>query len=386
MLVSFLSICYNKMQSTVFRRKFRGASPYKGDLEDMGKVSAFLKRKNVLFSAKRYGIDAMGAMAQGLFASLLIGTIIKTLGQQLNVQFLIDAGNFAQQVAGPAMAVSIGAALSAPQLVLYSLIAVGMAANKLGGAGGPLAVYFITIVASECGKIVSKETKVDILVTPAVTILVGVGLSVLCAPAIGAAASSVGDFIKWATNLQPLLMGILVSVVVGMALTLPISSAAICAALSLTGLAGGAAVAGCCAQMVGFAVMSFRENGVGGLVSQGLGTSMLQMPNIIRNPRTWIPPTLASAITGPIATCLFHLEMNGPAVSSGMGTCGLVGQIGVYTGWLNDIAAGTKAAILPMDWVGLILICFVLPAVLTLLFAFFLRKWGWIKDGDLKLN
>lgn len=386
MLVSFLSICYNGIQSTVFRRKFRGASPHKGDLEDMGKVSAFLKRKNVLFSAKRYGIDAMGAMAQGLFASLLIGTIIKTLGQQLNVQFLIDAGNFAQQVAGPAMAVSIGAALSAPQLVLYSLIAVGMAANQLGGAGGPLAVYFITIVASECGKIVSKETKVDILVTPAVTILVGVGLSVLCAPTIGAAASSVGDFIKWATNLQPLLMGILVSVVVGMALTLPISSAAICAALSLTGLAGGAAVAGCCAQMVGFAVMSFRENGVGGLVSQGLGTSMLQMPNIIRNPRTWIPPTLASAITGPIATCLFHLEMNGPAVSSGMGTCGLVGQIGVYTGWLNDIAAGTKAAILPMDWVGLILICFVLPAVLTLLFAFFLRKWGWIKGGDLKLQ
>ena len=374
------------MQSAVFRRKFRGASPYKGDLEDMGKVSAFLKRKNVLFSAKRYGIDAMGAMAQGLFASLLIGTIIKTLGQQLNVQFLIDAGNFAQQVAGPAMAVSIGAALSAPQLVLYSLIAVGMAANKLGGAGGPLAVYFITIVASECGKIVSKETKVDILVTPAVTILVGVGLSVLCAPTVGAAASSVGDFIKWATNLQPLLMGILVSVVVGMALTLPISSAAICAALSLTGLAGGAAVAGCCAQMVGFAVMSFRENGVGGLVSQGLGTSMLQMPNIIRNPRVWIPPTLASAITGPIATCLFHLEMNGPAVSSGMGTCGLVGQIGVYTGWLNDIAAGTKTSILPMDWVGLILICFVLPAVLTLLFAFFLRKWGWIKDGDLKLQ
>ena len=360
--------------------------PHKGDLEDMGKVSAFLKRKNVLFSAKRYGIDAMGAMAQGLFASLLIGTIIKTLGQQLNVEFLIDAGNFAQQVAGPAMAVSIGAALSAPQLVLYSLIAVGMAANKLGGAGGPLAVYFITIVASECGKIVSKETKVDILVTPAVTILVGVGLSVLCAPAIGAAASSVGDFIKWATNLQPLLMGILVSVVVGMALTLPISSAAICAALSLTGLAGGAAVAGCCAQMIGFAVMSFRENGVGGLVSQGLGTSMLQMPNIIRNPRTWIPPTLASAITGPIATCLFHLEMNGPAVSSGMGTCGLVGQIGVYTGWLDDIAAGTKAAIVPMDWVGLILICFVLPAVLTLLFAFFLRKWGWIKDGDLTLD
>ena len=391
MLVSFLSICYNGVQSTVFRRKFRGASPYKGDLEDMGKVSAFLKRKNVLFSAKRYGIDAMGAMAQGLFASLLIGTIIKTLGQQLNVQFLIDAGNFAQQVAGPAMAVSIGAALSAPQLVLYSLIAVGMAANKLGGAGGPLAVYFITIVASECGKIVSKETKVDILVTPAVTILVGVGLSVLCAPAIGAAASSVGDFIKWATNLQPLLMGILVSVVVGMALTLPISSAAICAALSLTGLAGGAAVAGCCAQMVGFAVMSFRENGVGGLVSQGLGTSMLQMPNIVRNPRIWIAPTLCSAITGPIATCVFKLEMNGAPINSGMGTCGLCGPIGVWTGWLapteEAIAKGAQA-ISPtaFDWIGLALIAIVLPAVITPLLNMICRKLGWVKDGDLKLS
>ncbi len=351
----------------------------------MGKIQAFMNRKNVLFSAKRYGIDAMGAMAQGLFASLLIGTIIKTLGQQLNISFLVDAGNFAQAVSGPAMAVSIGAALSAPQLVLYSLIAVGHAANSLGGAGGPLAVYFITIVAAECGKLVSKETKIDILVTPAVTILVGCALSVLCAPAIGSAASSVGNFIKWATNLQPLLMGILVSVAVGVALTLPISSAAICAALSLTGLAGGAAVAGCCAQMVGFAVMSFRENGVGGLVSQGLGTSMLQMPNIIRNPRIWIPPTLTSAITGPIATCIFHLEMNGPAVSSGMGTCGLVGQIGVYTGWLNDIASGMRSSITAMDWIGLVLVCFVLPALLSWLFGFILRKCGWIKDGDLKL-
>lgn len=352
----------------------------------MGKVSSFLKRKNVLFSAKRYGIDAMGAMAQGLFASLLIGTIIKTLGQQLNVDFLVAAGDMASSVAGPAMAVSIGSALAAPQLVLYSLIAVGMAANKLGGAGGPLAVYIITIIAAECGKMVSKETKVDILVTPAVTILIGYALSALCAPAIGAAASAVGEFIKWATNLQPFLMGILVSVVVGIVLTLPISSAAICAALSLTGLAGGAAVAGCCAQMVGFAVMSFRENGVGGLVSQGLGTSMLQMPNIIRNPRIWIPPTLASAITGPIATCVFHLQMNGTPVSSGMGTCGLVGQIGVYTGWLNDIAAGTKATIVPMDWIGLVLICFVLPAILSVLFCEVLRKWNWIKPDDLKLQ
>ena len=352
----------------------------------MGKLKEFLKRKDVVFSAHRYGIDAMGAMAQGLFASLLIGTIIKTLGEQIGLQFLVDAGTFAQSVAGPAMAASIGYALHTPPLVLFSLIAVGSAANSLGGAGGPLAVYFIAIVSAECGKLVSKETKVDIIVTPAVTILVGTGLSVLFAPAIGAAASAVGSVIMWATEQAPLVMGILVSVIVGVALTLPISSAAICAALGLTGLAGGAAVAGCCAQMVGFAVMSYKENGVGGLVSQGLGTSMLQMGNIIKNPRIWIAPTLASAITGPLATCLFHFEMNGAAVSSGMGTCGLVGQIGVYTGWVNDIAAGTKAAITPMDWAAMALICFVLPAVLSVLFCEIERKLGWIKEGDLKLN
>ena len=190
----------------------------------------------------------------------------------------------------------------------------------------------------------------------------------------------------WATELQPFFMGIIVSVIVGIALTLPISSAAICAALSLTGLAGGAAVAGCCAQMVGFAVMSFKENKWGGLFAQGLGTSMLQMGNIVRNPRIWLPPTLASAITGPVATCIFHLKMNGAAVASGMGTCGLVGQIGVYTGWVNDIAEGTKAAITGMDWAGLVLICFILPAVLSWAIAIPMRKCGWIKENDLKLD
>ena len=190
----------------------------------------------------------------------------------------------------------------------------------------------------------------------------------------------------WATELQPFFMGIIVSVSVGIALTLPISSAAICAALSLTGLAGGAAVAGCCAQMVGFAVMSFKENKWGGLFAQGIGTSMLQMGNIVRNPRIWLPPTLASAITGPVATCIFHLKMNGAAVASGMGTCGLVGQIGVYTGWVNDIAEGTKAAITGMDWAGLVLICFILPAVLSWAIAIPMRKCGWIKENDLKLD
>ena len=344
-------------------------------------VKEFLKRKDIIFSARRYGIDAMGAMAQGLFASLLIGTILSTLGQQLGVPVLEQIGSFASAVKGPAMAISIGFALHCPPLVLFSLAAVGYAADTLGGAGGPMAVLVMAIIAAELGKAVSKETKVDILVTPIVTIVSGSLLSIYLAPPIGSAASAVGEAIIWATELQPFFMGILVSVIVGIALTLPISSAAICAALNLTGLAGGAAVAGCCAQMIGFAVMSFRENRWGGLVAQGLGTSMLQMGNIVKNPRIWLPPTIASAITGPLATCLFKLEMNGAAVSSGMGTCGLVGQIGVYTGWINEgIRIGW------MDWTGLILISFILPAVLTCLIAAPMRKAGWIKENDLKLD
>ena len=356
------------------------------DEKNKGGFRAFLKRKDIEISWKRYFIDAMGAMASGLFASLLIGTILSTLGTQLDIGLLTEAGNYAKGVAGPAMAVAIAYALKAPNLVLFSMLAVGSAANSLGGAGGPLAVLIIAIIATECGKMVSKETKVDILVTPLVSIGLGVILSIFLAPAIGNAASALGRLIMWATELHPFAMGILVSVIVGIALTLPISSAAICAALSLTGLAGGAAVAGCCAQMVGFAFMSYKENKVGGLVSQGIGTSMLQMGNIVKNPRIWIPPILTSAITGPIATCIFKMQMNGEAIASGMGTCGLVGQIGIYTGWINDIAAGSKAAITGTDWLGLILICFILPAVLTTLFGLVLRKIGWIKEGDLTLS
>ena len=367
----------------------------------MEKIRAFLRRKDIIFSAKRYFIDAMGAMAQGLFCTLLVGTILNTIGQQFHIGFLnavivtigkgdgavnYTIGGLCSAMVGPGMAVAIAGALKAPPLVLFSLIPVGFATNYMGGAGGPLAVLFVAIVAAEVGKAVSKETKIDILVTPIVTVLVGVGFAALIAAPVGKAASAVGQAIMWATELQPFFMGILVSVIIGIALTLPISSAAICFALGLTGLAGGAAVAGCCAQMVGFAVMSFPENRWGGLAAQGLGTSMLQMGNIVRNPRIWIPPTLASAITGPLATCLFRLEMNGPAISSGMGTCGLVGQIGVYTGWVNDVAAGVKTAITGMDWLGLVLISFVLPAVLTWLIAIPLRRCGWIKDGDLKLD
>lgn len=363
----------------------------------MERIESFFKRKNIVISAKRYGIDALGAMAQGLFCSLLIGTIINTIGKQFNIAFLTSTvatiagveytvGSLAMAMSGPAMAVAIGYALETPPLVLFSLITVGFASNALGGAaGGPLAVLFVAIIASEAGKMVSKETKIDILITPLVTISVGIFLSAILAPSLGKAAMKLGTVIMWATSLQPFLMGILVSLLVGVALTLPISSAAICAALGLTGLAGGAALAGCCAQMVGFAIISFPENKWSGLISQGIGTSMLQMGNIVRNPRIWIAPCIASMITGPTATCVFKLQMNGAAVSSGMGTCGLVGQIGVYTGWVSDIANGSKSSITPFDWIGLIMISFILPAIITPVIHIFVKKMGLVKTGDLKL-
>lgn len=385
------------------RRLFLGMSGINDerDVNYMNKIKAFFQKKDVVFTLQRYGIDALGAMAQGLFCTLLVGTILNTIGQQFEIAFLnriivslgqgegalhYTIGGLASAMVGPGIAVAIGVALHCPNLVLFSLIPVGFAANAMGGTGGPLAVFFVTIAAAECGKLVSRETRVDILVTPCITILVGIGVAAVIAEPIGTAARSVGLAIMWATELHPFFMGIIVSTIIGIALTLPISSAAICAAFGLTGLAGGAAVAGCCAQMVGFAVMSFRENRWGGLVAQGVGTSMLQMPNIVKNPKIWIPPTLASMITGPIATCIFKLQMNGSPVSSGMGSCGFVGQIGVYTGWLNDIAAGTKAAITAMDWIGLVLICFVLPALLSWVFCEILRRISWIKEGDLKLD
>ena len=357
----------------------------------MNGFKAFLKRKDIEFSLKRYGIDALGAMAQGLFCSLLIGTILNTLGSQTGVEIFSTVGGYATAMSGPAMAVAIGFALKCPPLVLFSLAAVGWASNALGGAGGPLAVLVVAIIAAEFGKAVSKETPIDILVTPLVTIFIGVALAALIAPPIGVGAGYVGDLIEWAMELQPFWMGILVSALVGIALTLPISSAAICQMLTLTGLSGGAALAGCCANMVGFAVMSFRENRWGGLVSQGLGTSMLQMGNIVKNPRIWLPAIITSMITGPIATCVFKLEMNGAPINSGMGTCGMCGPIGVVTGWFepgSDALAKGATAIVPTatDWLGLALICIVLPAVLCWAFGLFFRKIGWIREGDLTLN
>lgn len=334
-------------------------------------VKSFLKRKNVNFAVRTYLIDAMGAMAFGLFASLLIGTIFATLGQKTNIQIFNVISEYAKNATGAALGVSIAYALHAPQLVLFSAATVGIAGNALGG---PVGAFVATIVATELGKLVSKETRVDILVTPGVTIISGVLMAQFVGPGVSAFMSAFGNLVKTATEMQPFFMGILVSALIGIALTLPISSAAICIMLGLDGLAGGAATAGCCAQMIGFAILSFRENGIGGLFAQGLGTSMLQMGNIVKNPKIWIAPTLASMVTGPIATILFHME--NISTGAGMGTCGLVGPIGVYTA----MGGGTQM------WLGILLVCFVLPTVLSFLFGEILRKMNWIKDGDLKLD
>ncbi len=340
------------------------------------KLGRFLERKGIEISAKRYMIDAMGNMALGLFASLLIGTILNTVGTKLGIGFLTEVlWPIARDMTGGAIGVAVAYALKAPPLVLFSAVVTGAAGNAMGGPAG---AFIAVLVATECGKLVSKETKVDILVTPGVTVFVGVLIGSTIGPYIARIMTALGDFIMYATTLQPFLMGVIISVVMGMVLTLPISSAALAMMLSLGGLAGGASAAGCCAQMVGFAVMSFRENGWGGLVAQGLGTSMLQVPNIIRNWKIWIPPTLASAITGPLATMVFKMQ-NTP-IGSGMGTSGLVGQFGTYQAMSE---AGVPATSI---FLYVAILHFVLPAILTLFFAHFLRKWGWIRSGDLKLD
>ena len=319
-----------------------------------------------------YLIDALGAMAFGLFASLLIGTIFSTIGEKTGVEVFNTIASYAKGATGAALGVSIAYALKAPQLVLFSAATVGIAGNDLGG---PVGALVATIVAAELGKLVSKETRIDILVTPGVTIISGVFMAQFVGPGVSRFMTLFGEMVKNATEMQPFFMGILVSALIGIALTLPISSAAICIMLSLDGLAGGAATAGCCAQMVGFAVMSFKENGWGGLLAQGLGTSMLQMGNIVKNPRIWIAPTLASMVTGPLATMVFQLE--NISAGAGMGTCGLVGPIGIYTA-MSDGG--------PRMWAGILMICFILPAVLTWIFGELSRKAGWIREGDLKLD
>lgn len=339
----------------------------------------FLKRKDIVFTPKRYFHDALSAMALGLFSSLLIGLILKTLGEQVaNLAgdngfsaFLVETGGTAMGLMGAAVGVAVAWGLKAPALVLFTSAITG----SMGAAlGGPAGAFVAAAFGAEFGKAVSKETKVDIIVTPAVSLVAGMGAAKLIGPAIGALMTGLGKVIMSATEMQPFLMGIIVSVIVGLVLTAPISSAALCMMLDLSGLAAGAATAGCCAQMVGFAVISFRENGLGGLVAQGIGTSMIQISNIIKNPWILVPPTLAGAILGPVSTVAFKMT-NIPA-GAGMGTSGLVGQIGTFTSM--GFTGGILAKVLGVQ--------ILLPAVLSLIIDRGLRMAGKIKDGDYRLE
>lgn len=338
-------------------------------------MANFLKRKDVEISFQRYFIDAMGSMALGLFSSLLIGTILNMIGSRLNISFLTDViAPITREMTGAAVGVSVAYALKAPPLVLFSSVVVGAAGNQMGGVAG---AFVAVLISTEIGKLFSKETKVDIIVTPSVTILVGTFVAITIGPYISKGMEEIGKFLIYATTLNPFFMGIIISVVMGMILTLPISSAALSVMLSLSGLAGGAACAGCSAQMIGFAVMSYKENGLGGLVAQGLGTSMLQVPNIMKNWRIWIPSTLASAITGPLSTMVFKME-NTP-IGSGMGTSGFVGQFGTYQAMIENHSQN-------MIFVYIAILHFILPAIFTIIFSNILRKMGWIEKDDLKLD
>ena len=340
------------------------------------KNESFLKRKNIEISVQRYLIDTLSFMALGLFGTLIIGSILNVIGGKLGIAFLTDTvWPLAKAMTGPGIAVAVAYGLQAPPLVLFASTITGAAGAALGG---PVGALLADLFGAEFGKIVSKETKVDIIVTPAVTIIVGVLIGNLVGPGISAFMTGFGNLINAATELQPVPMGILVSVLMGIALTLPISSAAIGIMLGLGGLAAGASAAGCSAQMIVFAVISYEVNGFGGLLSQGLGTSMLQVPNIVKNWKIWIPAILTSAITGPLATTLFKMENT--AIGSGMGTSGLVGQFGAIQAME---AAGKGGAGM---YISILLVHFVLPIVLGLLVYNVMKKMNLIKPEDLKLD
>lgn len=337
-------------------------------------MKEFLKKKGVSLDPRVYFIDALGAMAFGLFASLLIGTIINSVGKVFEISYFTERiWPLASSAAGAAIATAIAYSLDAPKLVLFANTIVGIGAYELGG---PVGVYVASVLAVEFGKLVSKTTKLDIIVTPLVTILVGVVLGDAIGPYVASFMTMIGNFIVKATEMQPFFMGIIIAVSVGVALTLPISSAAICMMLSLSGLAAGAATVGCCCQMVGFAVISFRDNGIEGLFAQGLGTSMFQVPNTIKNLWIWIPPTLASAILGPVSTMV--LKMKNIPLGAGMGTSGLVGQIGTF-----QAMAGENFTSL---FIKVIITQIILPAILSFVIYEFMRKKNFIKDGDMKID
>ena len=337
--------------------------------QNRSKAAVFLKK-----AFQRYFIDAMGAMALGLFSSLIIGLILSQLSKFSFLAFLAPYASMvsaSSPVVGAAIGVAIAHGLKAKPLVLFSCAVTGAYGYAVGG---PVGAYIGAVFGAEIGGLLAGKTKVDIIVSPITTIVSGCVVAQLVGPGIQAMMNGLGAVINSATQLTPLPMGILVSVIVGMALTAPISSAALCIMLDLSGLAAGAAVVGCCCQMVGFAVASFRENGWGGLISQGIGTPMLQFSNIMRHPQIWIAPTLSAAVLGPVSTCVF--QMTNTASGAGMGTSGLVGQFGAFA------AMGGGAQV----WLQVLLLHFLLPAVLTFLFDFLLRRAGLVKEGYMKIG
>ena len=325
---------------------------------------------------KTYIVDALSFMAMGLFCSLILGLIIKQIALIPGLDFLKDIATLLQSppIVGGSIGMSIAFGLKRVPLVTISAVAVGALGYQFGG---PIGAYLASIVGIEAGSLISKRTPIDIIVTPLVAVVVGGLFAKYCCVPINEWVMSLGEVINRATMLNPFIMGVLVSVSVGCLLTLPISSAALCISIGIGGLAAGAATAGCCAQMIGFAVISYKDNGVGGLISQGLGTSMLQIGNIARKPIVWLAPTLSSAILGPVST--MWLKMTNNAVGAGMGTAGLVGPLGCW----DTMVSTTNQSILIAEIIGLY---FIAPAVLSLCFHFIMKRLGWVKDGDMKVR
>jgi len=326
----------------------------------------------------RYLIQAMGSMALGLFASLIIGLILSQIAKIPGLEFFgfgAEVLAASSPVVGAAIGVAIAHGLKASPLTMFSCAATGALGYQLGG---PVGAYIAAVVSCEIGRFVAGKTKIDIVLTPMVVIIAGSLAAKFVGPGVNSFMTWLGSVVNAATIMAPIPMGIIIATVVGMALTAPISSAALCIMLNLSGLAAGAAAAGCCAQMIGFAVISFKDNGLGGLISQGLGTSMLQVPNILRKPAIWIAPTLAGAVLGPISTAL--LGMTNTPSGAGMGTSGLVGQFGAWQ------AMVTEGGMEPVTALLQILIMHVIaPAILSLVFHLIVKKLGWVRDGDMKL-
>lgn len=331
----------------------------------------FLRKKGVELSLRTYFVTSLSYMALGLFSSLIIGLIVRTAGEQLGLDFLVTIGQMAMNLVGPAIGVAVAYGLGAPKFVLFASVVTGAAGAQLGGPAGS---FLAALVGTELGKLISGETKLDILLTPLVTIGAGYLVAAFVGPAINSGMLALGDAIMWATEQRPFVMGILVATMMGLALTAPISSAAIAIMLGLEGLAAGAATVGCAAQMVGFAVASYRENGLSGLVSQGIGTSMLQIGNIVKNPRILLPPTLAGMILAPFATVVLKM-VNVPA-GAGMGTSGLVGQIMTFSAMEFSLTV----------LIYVVILHFLAPAAISLIISEIMRALGWIKPGDMKLR